>query len=146
MAGIRGRLVEQSVRNVLRNYEGWAKKKRQNLLKIIALSAINVQRNIRRRWVAVRDTGRLINSVQIEPHGLSETKHIGVEASVHYAPYIEFGTGDLVKIPAGLEEYAAQFKGRGIRKVNLPARPAVFPSFEEEKPKLLEAIAKEMKQ
>lgn len=35
-----------------------------------------------------------------------------VIAGVFYAPYIEFGTGKKVQIPAGLEQYAAQFKGK----------------------------------
>ena len=52
----------------------------------------------------------------------------------HYAAYVEFGTGGLVDIPKGLESYAIQFKGLGIRQVNLPARPYFFPAlFSEEK-------------
>src|SRR5688572_5665052 len=35
-----------------------------------------------------------------------------------YSPYVEFGTGAYVDVPAGLEEYAMQFKGKGIREVN----------------------------
>jgi hypothetical protein len=34
-----------------------------------------------------------------------------VVADTDYAPFVEFGTGKKVKIPAGLEQYAAQFKG-----------------------------------
>lgn len=48
-----------------------------------------------------------------------------------YAPYVEFGTGATVDVPKGLEGYAMQFKGRGIRKVNLPARPFLFNSQRE---------------
>ena len=50
-----------------------------------------------------------------------------------YAPFVEFGTGSFVDtselsklgIP---ENYAMQFKGQGIKKINLPARPHLFPS------------------
>ena len=50
-----------------------------------------------------------------------------------YAPFVEFGTGSFVDtseltklgIP---ESYAMQFKGQGIKKINLPARPHLFPS------------------
>lgn len=35
----------------------------------------------------------------------------GVAVSANYAAYIEFGTKSKVDIPAGLEQYAAQFKG-----------------------------------
>lgn len=34
-----------------------------------------------------------------------------VVANVYYAPFVEFGTGKKVKVSAGLEQYAAQFKG-----------------------------------
>ena len=36
-----------------------------------------------------------------------------VFASANYAAYVEFGTRKKVQIPAGLEQYAAQFKGPG---------------------------------
>lgn len=47
---------------------------------------------------------------------------------VKYAPYVEFGTGDLVSVPSDLTDYAIQFKGKGIRKVNNRARPYFFPA------------------
>lgn len=52
-----------------------------------------------------------------------------VSVRVPYAPYVEFGTGNLVKVPQELRDYAMQFKGRGIRQVNLPARPYLSPAF-----------------
>ena len=55
---------------------------------------------------------------------------------------MEFGTGALVNVPAGLEDYAIQFKGKGIKQVNLPARPFLFNSFFEEKQSLLDNIKK----
>lgn len=65
-----------------------------------------------------------------------------VETGVHYAPYVEFGTGGMVNVPAGLEDYAIQFKGKGIKQVNLPPRPFFFPAFYRETPKLIERINK----
>jgi hypothetical protein len=59
-----------------------------------------------------------------------------------YAPYVEFGTGGMVEIPKGLESEAAQFKGRGIRKVNMKAQPFFFSPFFEEKNNLLKRIQK----
>lgn len=61
---------------------------------------------------------------------------------VKYAPYVEFGTGGMVNIPAGMEDVAGQFKGRGLKKVNLPARPFFFRAFFEKKGELLENIKK----
>lgn len=46
-----------------------------------------------------------------------------VGSNKHYAPYIEFGTGDLVftnfDFDDNAKKVAAQYKGRGIRKVNI---------------------------
>jgi len=56
---------------------------------------------------------------------------------VKYAPWIEFGTGGLVKVPAELQSYAMQFKGKGVKKINLKPRPFFFNSFFEERPKLM---------
>jgi HK97 gp10 family phage protein len=70
------------------------------------------------------------------------TSQLSAEVAVqkHYAAYVEFGTGTLVDVPSGLEEYAIQFKGKGIRKVNLPARPYIFPAVSKNIPKLIQRI------
>ena len=76
------------------------------------------------------DTGRLRASIYNRQEGISGD----VYTNVHYAPYIEFGTGNLVKVPDELKEMAEQFRGRGVRQVNLPARPFMYPAFVKEKP------------
>jgi len=72
-------------------------------------------------------TGTLRNSISTQKSG----KSVNVVASANYAPYVEFGTGGSVDLndmtQLGIpESYAAQFKGKGIRDVNLPARPFFF--------------------
>lgn len=84
------------------------------------------------------DTGFLKGSLSVQTKGLDAR----IEAGVHYAPYVEFGTGGLVSVPAGLEDYAMRFKGKGVKEVNLPPRPFLFPSFEQERPKLIGRIIK----
>jgi len=54
-----------------------------------------------------------------------------VVSGADYSPYVEFGTGEKVQIPAGLEEYAAQFKGDFANGTygpgsNLTAKEAIF--------------------
>lgn len=61
-----------------------------------------------------------------------------------YAPYVEFGTGTLVDVPNELESYAMQFKGKGMKQVNLPARPFFFPGFFEERTKLVQKLIKDI--
>lgn len=58
-----------------------------------------------------------------------------------YAAYVEFGTGKLVNIPAGLEDYAILFKGKGIKEVNLPARPFFFTPYLTRKDQLVTNIS-----
>ena len=74
-------------------------------------------------------TGTLRNSISTQKSG----KSVNVVAAANYAPYVEFGTGGRVDLTdmteLGIpESYAAQFKGKGIKDVNLPARPFFFSS------------------
>ena len=75
------------------------------------------------------DKGTLKQSINSQRSG----KTINVIAAAHYAPYVEFGTGGRVNLDdmwrLGIPtSYAAQFKGKGIRDVNVPARPFFFSS------------------
>lgn len=75
------------------------------------------------------DTGNLKNSIQTRPvKEQGGTITGGVEVGAKYAPYVEFGTGARVKVPAELQKFAQQFKGKGGRKVNLLARPFFYPA------------------
>ncbi len=98
-------------------------------------SALNIMRNAKRNVVV--DNGFLRNSIGFEP--LSKLTYT-VEAKAKYAAYVEFGTGGLVDIPSGYEQYAAIFKGKGIRRVNLRARPFLIPAFESEIPQLMKRL------
>lgn len=74
-------------------------------------------------------TGTLRNSISTQKSG----KSVNVVVAANYAPYVEFGTGGRVDLTdmteLGIpESYAAQFKGKGIKDVNLPARPFFFSS------------------
>lgn len=68
--------------------------------------------------------------IAVDNQGLSWS----VQAIEKYSPYIEFGTGGLVAVPVGLESYALQFIGKGIKKIDLRPRPYLFPAFERQKP------------
>ncbi len=73
------------------------------------------------------DKSNLKQSIRSERKG----KTVEVIAGAHYAPYVEFGTGGMVNLDDMLQlgippSYAAQFKGKGIKEVNLPARPFFY--------------------
>lgn len=78
------------------------------------------------------DKGNLKSSLKVYDKEFLDKTIVSTGAGSSYAPYQEFGTGGLVSIPAELTEEAAQFKGKGIRKVNMRAQPFFFaPAFEE---------------
>ena len=76
-----------------------------------------------------KDNNDLMKSIKAQRQGDQAV----VEAGANYAPYVEFGTGRTVDL-SELDElgipqsYAAQFKGKGIKEVNLPARPYLYNS------------------
>ena len=91
------------------------------------------------------DKGTLKQSIRAELKG----KTVEVIAGAHYSPYIEFGTGGQVKLDDMLElgipaSYAEQFKGKGLRNVNLPARPFFFSSAREGLKNLLVRLNNEL--
>jgi len=93
-------------------------------------SLLRIQSDAKRK--AAVDTGRLRAAIH---HRQQETDgEVAVYDSVKYAPYIEFGTGNMVSVPDELKEIAMEFKGRGVRQVNLPARPFLYPAFVKERP------------
>ena len=99
----------------------------QKLSNELGKTALDISRMAKQ--TAPVDSGTLKQSIKAERKG----KTVEVIAGAHYAPYVEFGTGGSVDLNDMLElgipaSYAAQFKGKGIRDVNLPARPFFFSS------------------
>lgn len=85
------------------------------------------------------DTGRLKdgNNIKVETK-LKKT----IFNKITYGPYVEFGTGGLVRVPEGLEAYAMQFKGKGVKQINMNAQPFFFRAYFEELPKFVEKLKK----
>jgi len=88
------------------------------------------------------DEGRLVQSIGLEPRPDIGNAVYSLTASVKYAPYQEFGTGDLVEVPQELTQYARQFKGKGIRKVNIKAKPYLYPAALRAQAKILRDLKK----
>ena len=83
------------------------------------------------------DTGALKNSIQSTPIKVSKNEITGgVEVGAEYSPYVEFGTGTRVKVPSELSAFASQYKGDGIKEVNLPARPFFYPAVYKQRQEL----------
>lgn len=92
------------------------------------------------------DTGALKNSIQSTPIKVSKNEITGgVEVGAEYSPFVEFGTGTRVKVPSELSGFAAQYKGSGIREVNLPARPFFYPAVFKQRQELPKNIERTLK-
>jgi len=72
--------------------------------------------------------GRLRSS--ITPSYSSDKLTFTIEVNANYGPYMEFGTGKFVRILPGYTDIASEFRGKGIRRVNLNAQPYLFDNFE----------------
>ena len=101
-------------------------------------SALAIQSKARRDVVV--DNGILRNSIQLKEINRGDKIMYTVGSALRYAPYVEFGTGGTVSVPAGYEDFAMQFKGKGLRKINLRPRPYLIPAFESEIPVLRKNI------
>ena len=130
----------EGMKEAIRNIQDWEVDKiRQSRLQI-ERSAINIEREAKNlcpvddqilrpsieKKVTATDSGRVLEAE--------------VGTKVEYAPFVEFGTGSGVSVPAGQEEFAMQFKGKTGRKRNYPARPFLFPAWERERPKFVKSM------
>lgn len=101
---------------------------------------------------AIRDTpvktGDLRGSIRsvLGANGLTWIVKVGGINGVNYAPYVVFGTGGFVDKnflqEYGLVQYASQFKGKGVREVNLPMRDFLYRNARLEFDKSLQEIKK----
>lgn len=73
-------------------------------------SALRIQSNAKRN--APVNLGSLRNSIYLKEQSDNKKFVYIVGTDVKYAPYIEFGTGGKVTIPAGYSDYASQFKNK----------------------------------
>ena len=103
-------------------------KAKKELSSELATTAAMIARDAKR--TAPIDTGNLRKTIGWERAGISSVR---IFAKAPYSPYIEFGTGRSVSLKyltdLGISEtYASQFKGKGIKDINLSARPYFFPA------------------
>lgn len=91
-----------------------------------------VEINAQQKALAPVDYGTLRSSLKFTKVAPLEYEIVSSGAGSEYAPYQEFGTGGLVNIPAGLENEAAKYKGKGERQINMRPQPFFFaPAFKE---------------
>jgi HK97 gp10 family phage protein len=95
---------------------------------------------LKAKTLAPTDLGKLGQSIQAEKVTEKKWKIVAGGLIAPYAPFVEFGTGRMVEAPNEWKEIAIKFKGAGIKEVNLPARPYMYPSYIEGRKKYLERL------
>lgn len=96
--------------DVLKKLETLDAKVQQGVKDEISASALNIQSGAKR--LAPVNFGQLRNSIYLKEQKVEKGIVFTVGAKASYAPYVEFGTGGKVSIPAGFEELASGFKGK----------------------------------
>ena len=128
----------------------YKKTRTDNLRDEVNKSVLNVERNTKQKLSGKldRSLGRLVTSYHNRP-AVGRKLQGDVFSNLFYAPFIEFGTGTEVfnnpdyDFTAEEKRYASQFK-RGPGR-NMPAKPALFPSWDEERPKFIKNVEEALK-
>ena len=103
-------------------FTDFAKKYKEEYIDLLNETIQNIEREA--TSLAPVDLGILKSSINGEVDGLNGV----VGSTVRYSPYIEFGTGGQVDIPAGLETYASQFKGVNQDTIGITPHPFLMPA------------------
>ena len=162
-----------NLKGIQDSLKGIDKKLRQDVGDEINASALKILTDAKR--LAPVNFGQLRNQIALEP---INDLTFAVEAKASYSPYVEFGTGPQVSVPADFTSYAAQFQGkkggkfkdfvdaltlwvkrkdigdgkndkglafviaRSILQKGMRPQPFLIPSYETEKPKLIQRLKK----
>lgn len=117
----------KGLNSVLSNLRKYGKEAEKDIAGVTELTARKIESYAKNN--APVDTGKLGQSIQ----AVKENEfNWNIEAGgilAPYAPFIEFGTGGLVEVPNELKEKALKFKGKGIKQINLRARPFLYPAL-----------------
>jgi HK97 gp10 family phage protein len=99
-----------NISEVLGKLQAFDKKVQQDVKDEVNASALNIQSGAKR--LAPVNMGQLRNSIYLKEQSLDKGFVFTVGSNASYAPYVEFGTGGKVSIPAGFEDLASSFKGK----------------------------------
>jgi HK97 gp10 family phage protein len=119
----------KGLNSVLSNLRKYGKEAEKDIAGVTELTARNIEKYAKSNANSTTDTGKLAQSIQaVKDNDLNWSIEAG-GVLAPYAPFVEFGTGGLVEVPNELKEQAIKFKGKGIKQVNLRARPFLYPAL-----------------
>jgi len=123
---------------VISNLRKYGKEAEKDIEDATEMAARNIE--LYAKSTVVANFGKLGQSIKAVKQ---DKTHWNIEAGgtvAPYAAYVEFGTGGLVQVPNELKEQAWLFKGKGIKEVNLRARPYLYPSLLRGRKEYLKAL------
>jgi HK97 gp10 family phage protein len=135
---IRFKLI--GVKEAIRDLKDWEVEKIRESRLQIERSAINIEREAKNACPVDDQILRPSIAKKVTATDSGRVLEAEVGTVVEYAPFVEFGTGSGVSVPAEQQEFALQFKGKTGRVRNYPARPFLFPAWERERPKFINAM------
>jgi HK97 gp10 family phage protein len=117
----------KGLNSVIADLRKYGKEAEKDIEGVTELVARNIEKYAKQSAPAnFGKLGQSIKAVQESP--LNWTIEAG-GVIAPYAPFVEFGTGGLVNVPTELKEQAIKFKGRGVKQINLRARPFLYPAL-----------------
>lgn len=117
----------KGISEVVAQLRKYGKEVENDIAAVTELTARNIELNAKN--IVPTDFGKLGQSIQAIENTKTKWDITAGGLIAPYAPYVEFGTGGLVSVPTEWKEIAIKFKGKGIKQVNLPARPYMYPSY-----------------
>ena len=130
----------KGLNTVISNLQKYGKEAEKDIEGVTELVAKNIEGYAKAQ--APANFGKLGQSIKAVEQ---DKTHWNIEAGgtiAPYAPFVEFGTGGLVEVPEEMKDQAIKFKGKGIRQVNLRARPYLYPSLLRGRKEYLEKLKK----
>lgn len=101
----------KNIDEAFKKFDNMSKTVKKDIKNEVAASALNIQSNAKK--LAPVNLGKLRQSIYINETSKGPNEFMfTIGAAAKYAPYIEFGTGGKVRIPAGFAEEASKFKGK----------------------------------
>tara|TARA_R110000796_G_scaffold121328_4_gene235493 strand:+ start:279 stop:707 length:429 start_codon:yes stop_codon:yes gene_type:complete len=114
----------KGINKVLKDLSKLGKDVEKSVIIITDANAKEIVVDARQR--APIDLGKLRQGINNEKKG--EINQV-IFAREKYSAFMEFGTGGKVKVPNELKDVAIQFKGKGVKEINLQPRPFLYPAF-----------------
>ena len=130
----------KGLNSVLANIRKYGKEAEKDIEGVTELVARNIEKNAKN--YAPANFGKLGQSIQAVKDTPLNWKVEAGGVIAPYAPFVEFGTGGLVNVPNELKDQAIKFKGKGIKQVNLKARPYLYPALLQGRTEYLEKLKK----